>query len=96
MASTESDAVARAVTIANVRGLHARAAARFVTLAQTFDAALAVSRGGMTVSGQSLMGLLMLGAGKGSEIVLSASGRDASTAVAALARLVADRFGEEE
>jgi phosphocarrier protein HPr len=88
--------VARTVTIVNMRGLHARAAARFVKLAGQFDAAVAVSKSGVSVPGQSLMGLLMLGAGQGSEIVLEASGPAAQAAVDALAALIADRFGEGE
>ena len=91
-----SQVICRTVTIENVRGLHARAAAKFVKLAGHFDAAVAVSKSGVSVPGQSLMGLLMLGAGRGSEIVLEASGPDAEAAVAALAALIADRFGEGE
>lgn len=88
--------LSRTLTIVNVRGLHARAAAKFVKLAAQFDAAVAVSKGGVSVPAQSLMGLLMLGAGQGSEIVLEASGPAAVAALEALAELIADRFGEGE
>lgn len=85
-----------AVAIANVRGLHARASARFVALADSFEAAVTVTSGEWSVSGHSIMGLMMLGAGQGETIAISATGPEAAQAVAALARLVADRFGEKE
>jgi len=87
-------AVTRAVTIVNQRGLHARAAAKFVKLAATFDARVAVSRNGMEVSGDSIMGLMVLAAGPGSEIVLEASGPQAEAAVAALEDLIRRKFDE--
>jgi phosphocarrier protein HPr len=86
----------RAVLIQNVRGLHARAAARFVKLAAQFDATVVVSKGGVDVPAQSLMGLLMLGAAQGSEITLSASGPAAEVVLAALIDLIDDKFGEGE
>ena len=90
----ESD-VARILTIVNMKGLHARASAKFVQCAAKFDADVKVAKDGSSVSGTSIMGLMMLGAGIGSEIAVSATGREAQAAVAALAELVAARFGEE-
>ncbi len=84
--------VRRTVPIVNKLGLHARAAAKFVKRAGAFDAEITVSKDGMEVSGGSIMGLLMLAAGLGSAIAISASGRDAERAVDALAMLVADGF----
>ncbi len=84
----------RTVTILNQRGLHARAAAKFVKLAGTFDADVLVQKDGTEVSGLSIMGLMMLAAGPGCEIELSASGAQAGPAVEALAALVADKFEE--
>ena len=85
----------RHLPIINKRGLHARASARFVQLAETFDAELTVSRDGLSVGGQSIMGLMMLAAGLGSTIEVVAKGREAQAALDAIARLVADKFGEE-
>jgi phosphocarrier protein len=82
------------VTIRNQRGLHARAAAKFVKLACTFDADIQVSRGGQTVSGRSIMGLMMLAAGPGNKITLEAKGADADAALAALKKLIGDHFDE--
>ena len=84
----------RIVTICNKRGLHARAAARFVKLAWQFDAEVTVRKNGTTVSGRSIMGLMMLAAGPGTTIELAATGREAERAVAALADLVAGGFDE--
>lgn len=90
-----TSAVVRAtVSIRNSRGLHARASAKFVRCAESFDARISVSRDGQTVNATSIMGLMMLGAGCGSEIEIEASGRDADDAVTALKALVAGRFGE--
>ena len=85
----------REVVICNQRGLHARAAARFVKLAEQFESEVWVERDGQSVSGRSIMGLMMLAAGPGSPILLSASGRDAVAAIAALARLVESKFDED-
>ena len=85
----------RPVIVVNRRGLHARASARFVKLACAFESEVTVSRNGVTVSGRSIMGLMMLAAGPGSEIELAARGADAEEAVEALAALVASRFGED-
>jgi phosphocarrier protein HPr len=86
--------VQRSVTICNKRGLHARAAARFVKLAWQFDAEVKVRKNGTSVSGRSIMGLMMLAAGPGTAIELSATGPEAERAVAALADLVAGGFDE--
>jgi phosphocarrier protein len=85
----------RTLAIGNKRGLHARAAAKFVRTAGQFDAAIRVSFKGQEVSGLSIMGLMMLAAGIGSSIVLSCSGRQAADAMAALAALVEGKFGED-
>lgn len=89
-------AAAQRVVICNQRGLHARAAARFVKLAGGFDAAVTVTAKGTAVPGLSIMGLMMLAAGPGTELEISAQGSDADSAVAALANLVANRFDESE
>jgi phosphocarrier protein HPr len=90
------NAVTQTVTVANQRGLHARAAARFVKLAGGYDAAISVTAKGTTVPGLSIMGLMMLAAGPGTELEISATGADAVEAVAALTKLVIDRFDESE
>ncbi len=87
--------VTRTVEICNERGLHARASAKFVKLAGDFDAEVSVSRDGQTVDARSIMGLMMLAAGIGSTIEISAEGPEAKAAVAALGDLVAARFDEE-
>lgn len=83
------------VEITNERGLHARASAKFVKLAGAFDADVTVTRDGATVDARSIMGLMMLAAGPGSEIVIRAEGREAEAAVEALVELVANRFEED-
>jgi phosphocarrier protein len=88
-------AVRMTVEIINERGLHARASAKFVKTAAQFDAEITVTREGQTVDAQSIMGLMMLGAGPGSHIEMSAHGPDSTAAIEALAALVADRFDEE-
>ncbi len=85
----------REVEIVNERGLHARASAKFVKCAAQFDAEVKVSRDGQTVDAQSIMGLMMLAAGPGSTIEISAEGPDADAALTALAALVEGRFEEE-
>ena len=82
--------------ICNSRGLHARASAKFVKLASVYDAEVHVTRDGVTVNALSSMGLLMLGAGNGCGIEITAKGPEAEAAVAALADLVARRFDEGE
>ncbi len=91
-----STALTRIVTIVNRRGLHARAAAKFVTLAERFGASVDVLRDGQTVSARSIMGLMMLGAGQGSTIELQADGWDAKEALDALAALVEAGFNEQD
>ena len=81
--------------IVNEKGLHARASARFVEVVEEFDAAAKVTRDGMTVSGDSIMGLLMLAASRGTTIEVETSGPQAEALGLALAALVADRFGED-
>ncbi|MEZ5853887.1 MAG: HPr family phosphocarrier protein [Hyphomicrobiaceae bacterium] len=83
------------LTICNKKGLHARASAKFVKCAETFDCEIKVTREGQTVGGTSIMGLMMLAAGKGSTIVIEAEGPDAEKALAALKALIEDKFGEE-
>ena len=85
----------RTLTIANKRGLHARAAAKFVRTVGQFDAAVRVSFKGKSVTALSIMGLMMLAAGIGSQIVLVCSGRQATDAMAALSALVEGKFGED-
>lgn len=85
----------RQATIANRRGLHARAAAKFVKLAGTFDAQVVVSKKGMEVSGLSIMGLMMLAAGPGCTIELRAEGPQAVPALDALTGLIDAKFDED-
>ena len=87
--------VRRTVEIINERGLHARASAKFVKAAGQFDAEVKVSRDGSTVDAQSIMGLMMLGAGPGSVLEIEASGPDAHDALETLVKLIEDRFHEE-
>ncbi|HZB91411.1 MAG TPA: HPr family phosphocarrier protein [Stellaceae bacterium] len=87
--------IRRTVTIRNKRGLHARAAARFVKLAYAFDAEVMVAKNGAAVSGRSIMGLMMLAAGPGTAVELRATGPEAERAVTALAELIAGGFDEE-
>lgn len=90
-----SATVTRQFTIINEKGLHARASAKFVEVVEAFDAHAEVSRDGMSTGGDSIMGLLMLAAGKGSTIEVETSGPDADALADALERLVSDRFGED-
>ncbi len=83
------------VTIRNRKGLHARASAKFVKCAESFNATVSVTRDGNTVGGTSLMGLMMLAAGPGSTLHLKAEGPEGHEAIKALVSLVADGFGEE-
>jgi phosphocarrier protein HPr len=86
---------ARTVDVLNKRGLHARASAKFVTLASAQSAQVEVEKDGSKVCGTSIMGLMMLGAAKGDQITISAEGEGADAAVAALSELVEAKFGEE-
>ena len=93
----DDGAVIREFAIVNQRGLHARAAAQFCKLAGSFKKAdIKVVRNGVTVSGCSIMGLMMLAAAPGTAIEIIARGTDAEAAIEALAKLVADGFGEED
>ena len=95
MTSSGSGADSCLVTIVNKRGLHARAAAKFVKTATDFDARIDVSRNGQTVSGKSIMGLMMLAAATDCHINIMASGPQAEEAVLALESLIDNRFNEE-
>ncbi len=86
----------RTLTICNRRGLHARAAAKFVSLAERFGASVEVVKDGQSVSARSIMGLMMLGAGMGSTVELQAEGWDAKEAMDALAALVEAGFNETD
>jgi phosphocarrier protein HPr len=88
-------ALRRTLGIANKRGLHARAAAKFVRTAGQFDSTVRVGFKGQEVSGLSIMGLMMLSAGIGSEIEIACSGRQALEAMAALSALIEGKFGED-
>ena len=83
------------LTIRNKKGLHARASAKFVKCAESYDAQVRVSRDGQTVGGLSIMGLMMLAAGQGTTIVVEAEGPQAPEVIEALTALVEDGFGEE-
>lgn len=89
-------ALSRDLAIVNRKGLHARATAKFVQCVERFDAEITVSKGGETVGGTSIMGILTLGAGIGSTITVTAKGPEAAAALEAIAVLVATKFGEEE
>ena len=86
----------RTVEITNKRGLHARASAKFVKMAATFEAEVRVSKDGQTVDARSIMGLMMLAASPGCCIEIEAEGTQAAAAVEALAQLVEGRFDEGE
>jgi phosphocarrier protein HPr len=89
-------AVVRVLEICNKKGLHARASAKFVQTVEQFNAKVSVTRGNETVGGDSIMGLMMLAAGHGTTITVSATGKEAVDVVEALAKLVSGRFTEEE
>ena len=91
-----SSVVTRELSIVNRKGLHARATAKFVQCVELYEAEVSVTRCGETVGGQSIMGILTLGAGCGTSVVVSAQGRDAAAVIDALTALVARRFGEDE
>jgi phosphocarrier protein len=88
--------LSRELPIVNVKGLHARATAKFVQCCERFAAAVTVTKDEETVGGSSIMGILTLGAAKGSSILVTAEGPDAHAVLDALEELVANRFGEEE
>jgi len=86
----------KTVTIVNKLGLHARAAAKFVTLASSFASDIKVARNGQEVNGKSIMGVMMLAASKGTDITLIINGNDENDAITKLSELVQERFGEDE
>ena len=88
--------IRKEITIINKLGLHARAAAKFVTLASTFDSEVQLVRGERVVNGKSIMGVMMLAAAKGVSLKLIIEGRDEEQACAKLQQLILDRFGEPE
>ena len=89
------NALSRELPIINKRGLHARASAKFVQMVERFNAEVWVTRGGETVGGTSIMGLMMLSAGPGTTIMVSAAGPEAEAALEAISELVANKFNEE-
>jgi phosphotransferase system HPr (HPr) family protein len=86
----------KSVTIVNKLGLHARAAARFVQLASSFESEINVTCAGKKVSGKSIMGIMMLAAAKGTSIEISTAGADEVEAMTQIEELILNRFGEEE
>ena len=84
------------VTIINKLGMHARAAAKFVNLASTFDSEIEIEKSSRRVNGKSIMGVMMLAAAKGSQVTIHADGADAEQALADLEALIDNRFGEDE
>ena len=90
-----TDVITRQLRIVNEKGLHARASARFVEVVEGFEARAEVRRDGISAAGDSIMGLLMLAASKGTSIEVQTSGPEALALADALAVLVADRFGED-
>jgi phosphocarrier protein len=95
-ADNAKDGIVRQVEIVNKKGLHARASAKFVQIAEKYDAAITVTRGNETVGGTSIMGLMMLAAGPGTIVTIRASGREALDAIDAVCTLVESGFGEED
>jgi phosphocarrier protein HPr len=89
-------ALARELPIVNRKGLHARASAKFVQTVERYGSEVTVTRCGETVGGRSIMGLLTLGAAQGTTITVTALGEDAEVCLAGIAKLLADRFGEDE
>jgi len=90
-----NDIINMRLKILNEKGLHARAAAKFVELVDTFDVSLLVKKDNLEASGDSIMGLLMLAASRGTEIELVASGLEAAETLSALSDLIKNLFGEE-
>jgi phosphocarrier protein len=93
--SVPAGAISKQLLIINKRGLHARASAKFVQTVEKFSAEVWVTRGSETVGGTSIMGLMMLAAGPGTTITVSAIGPEADAALAAITQLVASKFNEE-
>jgi phosphocarrier protein HPr len=94
--ASSGEGVVRSFTICNKKGLHARAAAKFVQTVEKFDADVRVTRGGETVGGTSIMGLLMLAASPGTSITVAARGEEALDVIEALSTLIGARFGEDD
>ncbi|HET6376963.1 MAG TPA: HPr family phosphocarrier protein [Methylocella sp.] len=94
--ASQGQSAVRTFEIVNRKGLHARATAKLVQCIDRFDATVTVSRGGETVGGTSIMGILTLGAGPGMTITVEATGNEAIEALDAIGALIANRFGEEE
>ena len=94
--SSSGGTIVREIPITNKRGLHARASAKFVQMVERFKADITVTRNNETVGGNSIMGLMMLSAGPGSSVIVSATGPEAREAIEALTTLVTTKFGEEE
>lgn len=90
-----TDPIVKTLKIVNEKGLHARASAKLVEVVESFDARCLVSKNGMDASGDSIMGLLMLGAARGESVTVETSGREAAELSDAVERLIADRFGED-
>lgn len=90
-----SEPIVRSIGIVNMRGLHARASAKFVQLVSAYDAEVVVEKDGAKVGGTSIMGLMMLAASPGSSIIVSATGNQAREVMDALQTLIADKFGED-
>jgi len=84
------------VAIVNKLGMHARASAKFVTLAAQFKSDVTLGRNGQQANGKSIMGIMMLAAGKGSQVIVTVEGDDEDSALSALTELIANRFGEDE
>jgi len=94
--SSAEGAVVRKLAICNRKGLHARASAKFVQTVEKFDAEVHVTRGGETVGGTSIMGLMMLAAASGCSIIVEATGKEAAEVIEALSELINSRFGEDD
>jgi phosphocarrier protein HPr len=95
-AQPREDAIRRVLEIVNKKGLHARASAKFVQTVEKFDAEVTVTRGHETVGGTSIMGLMMLSAATGTEIIVEARGKQADEVMEAISKLVTSGFGEED
>ena len=96
MSKTADGAIVRVLEITNKKGLHARASAKFVQTVERFDADVKVTRGGETVGGTSIMGLMMLSAGPGSSITVEARGKEAAEVIVAIESLIGGRFDEDD
>lgn len=88
--------ICESVTIINKLGLHARASAKFVQLASTFECQITLERSGQTVNGKSIMGIMMLAASQGTELRVCTDGTGEKKALESLVEMIGDRFGEEE